>query len=76
MNRGMNCEIQTPDVKLTQPTSDPAAGLSSCQKLDGGAMRPPGVWDGGVSGAAVAAVCRFAAGVSDPRVIKPVGFQS
>lgn len=50
VNRGMNCEIQTPDVKLTQPQSDPAAGLSSCQKLDGGAMRPPGVWDGAVSG--------------------------
>jgi len=50
INRGMNCEIQTPDVKLTQPSSDPAAGLASCQKLDGGAMRPPGVWDGGVSG--------------------------
>lgn len=51
VNRGMNCEIQTPDVKLTQPQSDPA-GLSSCQKLDGGAMRPPGVWDGAVSGLA------------------------
>lgn len=50
INRGMNCEIQTPDVKLTQPPIDPVAGIAQCQKLDGGAMRPPGVWDGGVSG--------------------------
>lgn len=49
INRGIRCDIQTPDVKLTQPASDPAAGLTYCQKLDGGAMRPPGVWDGGVS---------------------------
>jgi hypothetical protein len=48
-NKGMNCEVQAPDVKLIQPVSDPAAGISQCQSLDGGAMRPPGVWDGGVS---------------------------
>jgi hypothetical protein len=44
-------------VKLTQPASDPAAGISSCQKLDGGAMRPPGVWDGGVRALACACAC-------------------
>lgn len=49
INRGMNAEIQTPDVKLKQPQSDLAAGIQQCQPLDGGAMRPPGVWDGGVS---------------------------
>jgi hypothetical protein len=48
-NKGMNCEVQAPDVKLIQPRSDTAAGISQCQSLDGGAMRPPGVWDGGVS---------------------------
>lgn len=37
-----------PDVRLIQPGQHPAAGIS--QSLDGGAMRPPGVQDGGVSG--------------------------
>lgn len=51
VGRGITA-LAVPDTKLVQPlqqTSDAAPVVNEqCQLLDGGAMRPPGLWNGGV----------------------------
>lgn len=52
VGRGIGC-LAVPSTLLVQPVQDrsdlePPLPQEQCQRLDAGAMRPPGFWDGGV----------------------------